>query len=97
MEREPKTHEPFEEKESRREREGFVSFNDIARNSLNQQSQYASRYIDGTKEGYPNLGEGLRFDGRADDYHDVCIHKDDVEEFVRRVKEYKERAGRGEV
>ncbi len=39
--------------------------------------------------GYPNLGEGLRFDGHAYDYHSLAIHKDDVEEFVRRVKEYK--------
>ena len=70
--------------------EGFVRFGDVARGLLSQQAQYASRYIDGTVEGYPNLGDGLEFKGDPSNYHDVKIHKDSVEEFVRRVREYKE-------
>jgi len=71
----------------------YVSFGDIARIRLGQQCQYASRYIDGEIEGYPNLGEGLRFTGfdhlgRINNYHAMEIHKDDVEEFVRRHTEY---------
>ncbi len=44
--------------------EGFVRFGDVARYFLNQQAQYASRYIDGKIDGYPNLGHDLRFSGR---------------------------------
>ncbi len=84
-----KKYESHEEREARLEREGFVHFGVVARDILQQQSQYASRYVDGEIPGYPNLGEGLRFDGHAYDYHSLAIHKDDVEEFVRRVKEYK--------
>lgn len=62
----------------------FIRFGEIARSRLNQQSQYASRYIDG-RNGYPNLGEGLRFQGESHDYHSVEIHKDDVDKFVNRV------------
>jgi hypothetical protein len=82
-------HESYEEREARLEREGFVNFGDVARGLLGQQSQYASRYVDGKIDDYPNLGEGLRFDGLAYDYHALAIHKDDVDEFVKRVKEYK--------
>jgi hypothetical protein len=62
----------------------FVNFGDLAREQLGEQAQYASRYIDGRIPGYPNLGHGLRFEGDPADYHDVRIHRDDVEEFVRR-------------
>jgi hypothetical protein len=67
----------------------FVRFGDIARGRLGEQAQYASRYIDGRLD-YPNLGKGLRFEGDPSDYHDVRIHKADVEEFVRRWQEHKE-------
>ncbi len=70
--------------------EGFVQFGDVARRSLNQQSQYASRYIDGALEEYPNLGDGLKFKGSPSDYHDVKIHKDSIEEFVKRIREYQD-------
>lgn len=67
----------------------FVKFGEIARGRLGQQCQYASRYVDGKIEGYPNLGEGLRFKGDPGDYHSLEIHREDVEEFVRRVEEYR--------
>ena len=53
------------------------------------QNQYASRYVDGRLD-YPNLGEGLRWKvvGDTSNYHFIKIHKDDYEEFHRRVREY---------
>lgn len=70
---------------------GYVHFGDIALDLLRQQSQYASRYVDGKIEGYPNLGNDLRFQGSSSDYHELKIHKDDIEEFIRRVREYREK------
>ena len=67
----------------------YVNFGDIARRQLDQQCQYISRYVDGVIEGWPNLGTGLRFKGRPDAYYSLQIHKDDVAEFVRRVKEHR--------
>lgn len=80
---------------------GYSGFGDFARERLRQQCQYASRYIDGAIPGYPNLGEGLRFNNgrdyngsvkplKASDYHAVRIHRDDMEEFERRYKAYRE-------
>jgi len=69
---------------------GFVRFGDVSRQILNQQAQYGSRYLGGwEKDNYPNLGEGLRIQGKIDDYHNLKIHKDDIEEFVKRFEEYK--------
>lgn len=71
---------------------GFVSFGDMARAELGQQCQYASRYVYGTIPGYPNIGEGLRFDnyemGRGN-YHSLKIHIDDTSEFVSRYRQLK--------
>jgi hypothetical protein len=69
---------------------GFVVFGDVSRGELRKQAQYGSRYVDGVIEGYPNLGEGLRFVGDTDNYHELLIHKDDIAEFVRRVNKYRE-------
>lgn len=78
---------------------GYSGFGDFCRSRLGQQCQYGSRYIDGRLEGYPALGEGLRFNnGRgyngqirdldASDYHAVRIHRDDMDEFERRYKAF---------
>ena len=71
------------------DREGYVNFGDIARGELNMQSQYASRYVSGLDR--PKLGEDLRIKGNPDDYHNLRIHKDDVEEFVKRVRAEREK------
>ena len=66
--------------------EGYVPFN--ADRSLGQ-NQYASRYAHGRINGYPNLGEGLRWKKLdSGNYHEIRIHLDDLEEFHRRVREY---------
>lgn len=55
----------------------YVEFGDVARNNLNMQCQYASRYLEDSK---------VRYIGDVDDYHNLMIHKEDVEGFVRFVK-----------
>jgi len=72
----------------------YVSFGDVARKYLSSQCQYACRYtgIDVTGNGvhnhvwddYPDLGQGLRFQGNTNNYHSLMIHKNDVAEFVKR-------------
>lgn len=79
----------FEGQDFKVDQRGFVNFQDIALDLLNTQSQYASRYVDGRIDGYPNLGKGLRFAGDPADYHELKIHKDDLAEFVIRVRDYK--------
>ncbi len=66
----------------------YVNFGDVSRKHLGIQCQYGSRYVDGVILGYPNLGEGLRFEGNTNLYHSLLIHEDDIEEFVARVKAY---------
>lgn len=70
----------------------YVGFGDIARGQIGMQCQYASRYVHGVGD-YPNLGVGLRFTGTNADYHSMKIHKDDVAEFVRRMKEHRSSMG----
>lgn len=76
------------------DKDGFVKLGDIARGEIGRQAQYVSRLIDGLLEEYPNLGEGLRFSNvyrnekATGDYHNYKIHKDSIEEFVKRAKEY---------
>lgn len=66
----------------------YISFGDVSRNRMDIQCQYGSQYIDGSC-GRVNLGEGLRFKNiDSHSYHNIKIHKDDVEEFVRRYKNH---------
>lgn len=67
--------------------DGYVDFGDVGRGELGLQSQYSSRYISGLDR--PKLAEGLKVKGNPDDYHFLKIHKDDVDEFVRRVKAHR--------
>jgi hypothetical protein len=54
------------------------------------QAQYGSRYL---KD--PRLGKGIRWRGghEGQTYHDIEIHKDDVEEFVTRVNNHRRENG----
>lgn len=68
---------------------GYVSFGDVARENLGMQCQYASRYITGFPD-HPDLGKGLRFlNLDMDNYHAIRIHRDDVPEIVRRIRDYR--------
>ena len=76
---------------------GYVAFGDAAR-KIGIQSQYASRYVRGDGDhancgSDPALGRELRFIGDACDYHDLLIHQDDLDEFVRRVRAAKQKEG----
>ena len=67
----------------------FINFGDVVREKVGMQCQYASMYIDGICE-RENLGVGLRFRNlNHDNYHIIEIHRDDVDEFVRRLKKIK--------
>lgn len=66
---------------------GYSSFGDFSRSRLGQQCQYGSRYIQGKLDGYPALGDGLRFENLdRSDYHSIRIHRDDMDEFERRYR-----------
>ncbi|MBI2545302.1 MAG: hypothetical protein HYW22_01730 [Candidatus Aenigmarchaeota archaeon] len=77
--------------------EGFVRFGEVAHRELEMQTQYAVQYT-GIPEfrsvrdpNGPNLGKGLRFKtdkAVGGNYHGVEIHRDDIAEFVRKVKQY---------
>ncbi len=81
----------FEDHKFEIDENDFVNFGDVALGILNKQSQYASRYVDGRIDDRPNLGKGLRFEGDPADYHFLKIHKDDIAEFIKRVREYQSR------
>lgn len=69
----------------------YVDFGDVCRNRCGQQAQYGVHYFDKDKK----LGEGIRLRGKRgreldlSSYHDVEIHKDDVDTFVERVLTYR--------
>jgi len=66
----------------------YVDFGDVCRGQLGMQCQYGMYYVVGLA-GYPNLSEGIRLVGNPDDWHRLKIHKDDVDEFVKRVNEWR--------
>ena len=70
--------------------DGFVSLGDVSRGLLKMQGQYGARYADDLDSDYPNFGKDLRIKGNAGNYHDMKIHADDIEEFVSKVRNYKE-------
>ncbi len=82
---------PFEQKPTfEADRDGFVKFGDVSRKLLNKQCQYGVTYAFGDEScDCPNLGKDLRITGDPGIYHDVKIHKDDVDEFIRRYEAYK--------
>jgi hypothetical protein len=66
----------------------YVSFGEVARRRCHEQCQYLSRHVGG-RHGWADLSAGLWFIGDTIDYHSLKIHRDDVEEFVRRVEAYR--------
>lgn len=69
---------------------------DISKRLLGgRQTQYISRFIDKLDPEYDFLGEDLHFknvfskEGKGTgSYHDYMVHKDDIDELVKRVKDY---------
>ena len=70
--------------------DGYVKIGDFVHGLLNQQSQYASEYMDG-RSASPFLADGLRVDTTSFSYHEYRIHRDDVHEFVARVRAWRNR------
>ena len=69
--------------------DGFVNIGDVTHGLFHQQPQYISRFMDGSVEGRPVLVDGLRVDVASISYHEYRIHKDDVVEFVARVRAWR--------
>ncbi len=70
--------------EFKEDKDGYVNFGDVSREFIST-CQQGIKYTGGWEwDGYPNLGEGLRIKGNREDYHSVKIHKDDIDEFIRR-------------
>lgn len=79
---------PFEQKPTfEADKDGFVDFGEISRNLLNKQSQYGGDFVFGVR-GCPNLTEGLRVVGEKTHYEGIKIHKDDINEFVKRYQDF---------
>ena len=70
--------------------DGFVNLDDVTHGLLHQQSQYISRYMDNSHPARsPFLATGLRINTDSISYHEYTIHKDDVLEFVARVRAFR--------
>lgn len=69
---------------------GMVKIGDVTHGLLNQQSQYITRYMDGSPS-FPVLVDGLRVDVSSSTHHEYTIHHEDILEFVARVKAYRSR------
>ncbi|HEY5588383.1 MAG TPA: hypothetical protein VIK86_05440 [Candidatus Paceibacterota bacterium] len=66
---------------------GYLRLGDISREEFGgRQSKNISSLLDGS-EGI-NLGENLKYEGNSGNYSDMKIHIDDLNEFIKRVKEY---------
>lgn len=63
----------------------YVYFGDSVRKACNEQCQYLARHLAGV-HGSEDLGSDLRWFGSLGDYHDVMIHKGDVDTFIQRYK-----------
>lgn len=66
----------------------FVSFGDVCRHRIGVQCRYGRHYLRA-----PGICEGIRWQGRLEDYHGLTIHKDDVDSFVTRVLSWRRSKG----
>ncbi len=70
--------------------DGFLRIGEFANQELKRQSKSVAGLVDGEEGTNPEIffGRGLRYKGSAGNYPDMKIHIDDLEEFIKRVKEY---------
>lgn len=73
---------------SQADNEGFVSTAAFATQELGRQNKSVAAFLDGDGGDGINLGEGIVFKGSSGNYSDMKIHIDDLDEFVKRVKEH---------
>lgn len=75
---------------SKIDKEGFVCVGDFSTQELQRQSKSVASFLDGEEGTEPdiNLGKGIRFKGSSGNYSDMKVHINDLEEFIKRVKNY---------
>lgn len=73
---------------SKNQGEDYIPFGPVARGKLNNQAQYARHWLRD-----PEVNEGIRWRGDFSNYHTLEIHKDDVDDLVKRVKEKEKERG----
>lgn len=85
---------PLKEKyKNKIDENGFVRVSDFANQELRRQAKSIASLLDGEEGLSPeyNLGEGVRYVGASGNYDTMKVHIDDLEEFIKRVKNhYKE-------
>lgn len=64
----------------------YIDLGTVVHDMLDMQMQYAVRYLDSDK--YPTISAGIRWQGNLVDYHEIRIHSEDVNTFVKRVQEH---------
>jgi hypothetical protein len=86
----PSSERPLKDKyQSKADAEGYVFINDFAIVETSHQSKSVAGLADGD-EGTEelNLGKDLRVKGSSGNYPDMKIHIDNLDEFVKRVKNH---------
>lgn len=69
--------------------DGYLLTALFAIQELRRQNKSVASLLDGDEgTGDYNLGKGIRFKGSSGNYSEMKIHIDDLDEFVRRVKEH---------
>lgn len=69
--------------------DGYVFTAAFATRELKRQNKSIASLLDGDEGmGDYNLGNGIRFKGSSGNYSEMKIHIDDLDEFVKRVKEH---------
>lgn len=74
---------------SEADEDGFLNISSFVGTELNRQVKNVAGLLDGeegTSDPESNLGRGLRHKGKSGNYCDMQIHKDDLDEFVSRVR-----------
>lgn len=75
------------------DKNGFVRVGDFSNQELRRQAKSIASLLDGEEGLSPeyNFGEGIRYVGASGNYDTMKVHIDDLEEFIKRVKNhYKE-------
>jgi hypothetical protein len=69
---------------------GFISVGDFATTELRRQAKSIASFLDGDEGTNPeaDLGGGLNFKGKSGNYSDMKIHIDDLDEFIKRVRNF---------
>ena len=75
---------------SKVDKDGFVYVGDFSTQELRRQSKSVAAFLDGEEGAEPhiNLGNGIRFKGSSGNYSDMKVYIDDLEEFIKRVRNY---------